>query len=44
MHKPPEYARVDDARVGTTWNYYYKEDKETRKQRRKLSVVTLQDL
>ena len=41
MHDPPEYGRVVGAGVGASWNYYYKEDKETRKQRRRLNTVTL---
>lgn len=44
LHEPPEYGRVAGAGVGASWNYYYKEDKETRKQRRKLSTVTLDDV
>ena len=44
MHEPPEYGRVAGAGVGASWNYYYKEDKETHKQRRKLSTVTLDDV
>lgn len=41
LHDPPEYGRVVGAGVGASWNYYYKEDKETRKQRRRLNTVTL---
>ena len=44
LHDAPEYGRVADAGVGASWNYYYKEDKETRKQRRKLNTVTLDDV
>ena len=44
LHDPPEYGRVAGAGVGASWNYYYKEDKETRKQRRRLNTVTLDDV
>ena len=44
MHEPPEYGRVADAGVGASWNYYYKEDKETRKQRRRLNTVTFDNV
>ena len=44
LHDPPEYGRVVNTGVRASWNYYYKEDKETRKQRRKLNTVTLDDV
>lgn len=42
-NEPPEYGRVVGAGDGATWTYYYHEDKETRRQRRKLGQVSIQE-
>jgi hypothetical protein len=44
LHERSEYGRVVGARDGTTWMYYYTEDKEVRTQRRKMSKVTIQEI
>ena len=41
-NEPPEYGRVVGAGDGAMWKYYYHEDTEVRKQRRKLGQVSIQ--
>ena len=37
----PQYGRVHGAEDGATWKYYYSEDPEAKRQRKKFSQVTI---
>ena len=39
----PQYGRVHGAGDGATWKYYYSEDPEAKRQRKKFSQVTIDE-
>ena len=39
----PQYGRVHGAEDGATWKYYYNEDPEAKRQRKKFSQVTIDE-
>ena len=39
----PQYGRVHGAGYGATWKYYYNEDPEAKRQRKKFSQVTIDE-